>query len=342
MDYKNIGNSNIKDTPKIAYKFALDAWRRLVHINEAERATGPFFCPACHAEMTARLGKVRVHHFAHLPGKACFPETYLHASAKEAFIRAYTGCLNFGRPFYLLLFQKVICKACEVDLDISCSSKKLQKYDLTEYYSCQPVTELDHGGFRPDVLLRKPNSDNVLFIEFAVTHRVEDQKISSKYKILEFQVTCEEDVQTIAELDGVSEANPCCSARFFNFKRETGAKTHKNFRCFGKAYDWIVVNSNYTCIIEKGLRPYNFKKKYLDQGLAIAYRRFEKFRGNERVLLDLFWAGYRVPILYCSTCNNKLDTDIMPGRLWCKWCGKEVVVDRNSHPDQSINPKSLN
>lgn len=72
---------------QIKYSYCLDENKNLVHISsvtDENRHSRTFFCLECGQPMIAKIGKVKVPHFAHAADTACDGESYLHKLATLA------------------------------------------------------------------------------------------------------------------------------------------------------------------------------------------------------------------------------------------------------------------
>lgn len=70
----------------IQYPFAYDEKDSLVCIDDVlkeNRYEHKYHCPCCGHEMEPRLGDHNAHCFAHVSGRKCGKETYVHHMAKQ-------------------------------------------------------------------------------------------------------------------------------------------------------------------------------------------------------------------------------------------------------------------
>jgi hypothetical protein len=131
---------------------ALDAGSR--------RQRAPFTCPGCREPLVARLGRVRVPHFAHRPGSACpltAPETALHFNAKARLLALCEAAFSGSRRVLLL----ARCPAC----------RRVAPRSLSALGDAA-AAEGAMGAPRADVLVTKGGRP-ALAIEVLVTHAVE-------------------------------------------------------------------------------------------------------------------------------------------------------------------------
>lgn len=113
-------------------------------INEANKHN-TYTCPICGSEVIAKLGDIKVHHFAHRDKSKCSSETMIHWWVKNKL-------LEIGDSFSIKLnkedVRKYICK------DII-----IEKEYMTEF-----------GKYKPDVTLVTTN-DEIIYIEIDCTNK---------------------------------------------------------------------------------------------------------------------------------------------------------------------------
>ena len=157
----------------IKYQYAKDENEKLIDIdslNQENRDKSKFFCIGCGNELIARLGKIKVHHFAHKKVVTCSGETYLHLLGKQLFFENYTDCLNNQKPFTIEIYQKSTCNHYENELGLNCKLPKIAtKFDLTQFFDKISV-ETREGSFIADIMLTSKNGKDKVFVEIAVTH----------------------------------------------------------------------------------------------------------------------------------------------------------------------------
>lgn len=185
----------------IKYRFALDSSGR---ISTAETLTGKetdddFTCISCEKPMIARVnGRIQRPHFGHKVQGECNGETYLHRLAKLAFQETYLNCLDRGTPFIISIKTTKVCDKFKGM--ISCFShlgEDEHEYDLTQYYTELKVEKRDNN-FIPDVSLHsKSRSNELIYIEIAVSHSLSEIKMNSEKRIIEIPVQNEDDINVI-------------------------------------------------------------------------------------------------------------------------------------------------
>ena len=191
----------------IKYSYCLNENNELVHIESItieNRHNHTYHCLECGQEMVAKIGKIKIKHFAHVADTACEGESYLHKLAKrrirEKFISSDTFPITFFRdvpcqdakqcPFY----YKNECFA--ENISIQMDLKKWQENVV--YDTCEEEVKVE--SFRPDLLLKGPMDNKLgpVFIEIYKTHESEETKITSEYRIIETKK-----IETEADIDDI-------------------------------------------------------------------------------------------------------------------------------------------
>jgi len=140
---------------------------QLVHIGEVARgASCNCFCVVCGGQLIAKKGSVRVHHFAHAADTDCqgAAETALHLLAKELIC----NLPSIRLPQYK--FQKE--KRLKSGLPIKHEAIVVQG---GEALISGAKVEQPAGRVIPDITLE--SNSKILFVEIAVTHKVDRAKL---------------------------------------------------------------------------------------------------------------------------------------------------------------------
>lgn len=182
--------------------FALNKSKDLIHINNVDKKRKEkFHCCNCENELIARKGSVNAHHFSHKHELDCNFESYLHKLGKLQFHKEYSDCLNLKEPFYIEYSTKRTCTSCAdlKPLNISCELKdKTSLFDLTKRFDKIHI-EKRHNGFIADILLESSKFGEVIFVEIAVTHKCETEKINSGIRIIEINLKKESDLEFLSQ-----------------------------------------------------------------------------------------------------------------------------------------------
>lgn len=234
----------------IKYKYARGENNKLININslnKENRYTSKFFCVGCGNELIARLGKLKVHHFAHKKAAECSEETYLHLLGKSLFYENYMYCIKKKEPFFVEIYQKKTCNHYEKELGQRCKfDKHKAKYDLTKYFD-RVSLEKKEDAFIPDIMLSSKNGKDKIFVEIAVTHLSTEQKLNSEYRIIELEVECDQDFEPIKRKYLSITGS---KVKFINFRtnRKVGSVCNGNCR---KKFNLFTVNSEGRCLLKQ-------------------------------------------------------------------------------------------
>ncbi len=178
------------------YYHSYNSYNKLIHINNAKKG-GEYTCINCGGEMILKQGSKRAWHFAHKHlTSSCNYETYLHKLAKEKFKEWFDSSeeIIIELPSEELCSKIDKCYWFKSD-DIGCCIKKsTSKFNLKTYYN-QCNIEKSCGEYIADMLLTN-NTKQIepILLEIYVTHRCSENKLKSKFRIIEVQISSEEDI----------------------------------------------------------------------------------------------------------------------------------------------------
>ena len=196
----------------------------IININELSDSTrwdyGPYICYGCGNELIPKLGTIRAKYFSHKANINCSPETYLHQVAKEQFTLTYQKCLFTNTPFIMRIEQTKQCNQFqELFAKEPCKKVISNSVDLTKHFE-QINIEKYLDNFTPDILLSSSKHNEIFFVEIAVTHKCDENKINSGFRILEFQISTEEDLAVLMD-NTIDTGNPLIKT--YNFKEQRTA-----------------------------------------------------------------------------------------------------------------------
>jgi len=205
----------------IKYQYAERNSGELIHIDSIKKGVlqnERYICASCRQELIPKIGNIRVHHFSHKNDVYnCSKETYLHELGKKIFYETFLQCKKDNIPFYIYasMFNSfsVICKYHGIIKSNECMKQGITRFDLTKIFNSIEY-EKNQGKFRPDLTLTNAYGQKI-FIEIAVTHFCENEKIESKNKIIEINIENEADINIILERN-ISEENK--KIKFYNFE----------------------------------------------------------------------------------------------------------------------------
>lgn len=183
--------------------YAIDKEGRLVNVDDVP--TGVYcncICPACKEPLVAKNnGTKKMHHFTHLTGSECdyAYESMLHLIAKEKIREAFLSQAEFSIEFMYKSYCKK-SKQCKYIVYDKCYTTEMRKYNLKDYYdSCEQEIQYDNINRRSDLkffsstIPERPS----IYLEFFVTHAIDESKLHSGNKIIEIKI---EDVNDITEI----------------------------------------------------------------------------------------------------------------------------------------------
>lgn len=201
--------------------YAYNSAKELVRIDNAQRQE-KYYCINCDGEMIPKQGKKNKWHFAHKNiTPKCKYDNYIHKLAEiklsEWFRNSKNIIIELKYDFECKNWKQ--CKWNNKENSKNeeyCYWVERKPFNLKDYYtSC--VVEKKYGNFVPDICLYN-NHKNIdpIFIEINVHHPCEEDKISSKFRIIEIDIEKEEDIENIINSSTIPESE---SIRFYNFKR---------------------------------------------------------------------------------------------------------------------------
>lgn len=305
----------------IKYRFARGSDQSVVDIrnmdNHNRYEQAPYTCFGCGSELIPNLGQKKVKHFSHKSVGNCSRETYLHQLAKDAFSRKYIQSLNDGAPFIFRSSFPGVCNHYEKEIGETCNVKKSVDVDLTKHFKSIDI-EKPYEGFVPDILLSSDDGSEVLFIEIAVTHKCEKEKINLGKRIIEIEISNESDVQQI--LDGtIRESSKIINTHNFNKKEIVGDICNGN--CEREVNLFVIYKSEKSILLEltakEALKP-NIRGK-------ISYRELIGFStGEQESQIKMYKNKVReahfkkIPIKNCYLCKYH-GADGIENAIFCKF-----------------------
>ena len=337
----------------IKYRYAYDSNNQIIDVTKLHRqnlrSEEVFKCLGCNNILIPILGEKRQKHFRHKIDIDCSPETYLHKLAKIRFYEVYTNCIQQNKPFLITINQKKICNHYQQEFLFTCKyDKSLQTFDLTKYFS-QISLEKKEDSFIPDLLLTSEKGDK-LFIEIAVTHRVNQKKEKSEYRIIELDIAKEEDL-TIIENPNLEQGE---KVRFFNFKNQIikdfcQGKCCKKFEpysdCLVKYNYFVVFNNGKSAILNTDLDDINrlHTNRKIKHGEFINFSRYKLHRKNQYIKLVIESYLNNDGIKNCFLCRYHGDSYYSDQPIFCKFLKKNCSSNEAANcqyyrPDTKVFP----
>ncbi len=327
----------------IKYQNASDTSGKVVNIDEVtpeSRANMRFSCIGCGREMVAVLGKKNKHHFRHKEEVTCNEETYLHRLTKRILKEKFDSEAQFIVKYHVPI-ECPISAGCSFN-DRSCSSMVLKPIDLKQFYdTCEE--EVSYSGFRADLMLSHSGFPNrkPVFLEVAVTHDCEQEKVNSLIPIIEIKIRSEEDVNKIKTNSLIESECPPKSrwrvdrkmsdktslpVRFYNFKRKAereGAHFYMIPNKHGGYYARCKPNTMYCCASVSNDDAYS-QFDVWTHGDVIPQRRYDRLYGLGIAVAQK--RGFNVK--HCLLCKPTEDCDIISGAPRIEYLPKyDVSID---------------
>jgi len=312
----------------IKYKYAKDENEELIEIGSLDREIRnkkKFICIGCGNELIARLGEIKVRHFAHKKVVTCSGETYLHLLGKHLFFVNYSNCLNEKKPFTIEIYQEETCNHYENELGLRCNfPKTTKKFDLTQFFNKISI-EKKEDTFIADIMLTSKNGKDKVFVEIAVTHQSTEQKLNSNYRIIELEIENEEDFEPIKSKN-LSEKEP--KIKFINFKNKQIYTSLCQGNC-RKVFNFFFLDNDGRCL----LKQKNLKQiEYLLSSEKERIVKYEISKDNGKYYPEIFKKGVATlsqenfKVKNCFVCryhaeNNswQYDEDTSGNPIFCKF-----------------------
>lgn len=304
----------------------IDVQTLLNENNKSER----LFCLSCDREMTAKLGAQREWHFAHKhDGLAlnCSQETYLHNAAKNLLYENIQKRLQQNQQYLLPITRPIVCDKCHFPFSPyqDCVlGKDNSNFDLLSKFR-EARLESYVAGFKPDICLS--SNEAKLFIEIAVSHRVEQAKIDSGYRIIEIEISSEADLKHLSS----DILNPrLLIINRYNFESKPIRKSIKPTECTqGDKRRFILYKSGKSVIAPK--MSYYEVTKLSESALYIADIP-DELPESEAYLKELSKvARYNLKITNCHFCRYhgyESSFGFISERVFCKYY-KQPVSNTN-------------
>jgi len=315
-------------------RFALNNSQRLISIEEVDRnAKERYSCLYCGDELIPRMGSIRVHHFAHKQQLHCNYESYLHQLGKLKFYEQYNYCLNNKIPFYIERPYAKICNACENISGIHQSCKLQEEttlFDLTQWFDTVQI-EKGHKNFIADILLSSSKYDQIVFVEIAVSHHCEQEKIESGIRIIEITLTSEEDLCCITSCK-IQRSQ----ASFYNFKpiKQQQKPFYKSRHC-KKPFDVFAVLNSGEAVKETLTMGELIKKQENNQ---YAYLKLLRPKRNltakdAKTYAELIKEAYqkRIRVVNCNVCQFCQKNQVHYDSIYRFYCNKYQVEFANTN-----------
>lgn len=291
----------------IKYSYALSDSNEIIHVEKIEKAqrhNHKYYCLGCGAELIPRLGEKRQKHFAHkieVDSASCSSESYLHNTAKNLLFKAIKQKISTKQPLYLFYPVDMHCSFChfpgEGNVDCYLDTIK-EKYNLlTHFHEVRLEKRIDN--FIPDLVLSRRNGDRI-FIEIAVTHYSESEKVNSGNKIVEITIDSEDDIQYLGG-DMINPTQLNTKLIGFRFKEKTVRISRDECR-YGSKNAFIIFRTGKACLFANltNSKFFNLKKSQW-----LYFTELKDFNGYAQAFINSLEAAYLagINVQNCYLCR---------------------------------------
>lgn len=138
------------------------------------------------------------------------------------------------------------CNRYYKELGTTCRTETESDVDLTKYFN-KIYMERPYEGFTPDILLSSEVRKEVLFVEIAVTHRCDNAKIESGKRIIEINISDEDDFSAVLSCR-LSDQAP--NINTYNFKKKTIKRDICNGDCENEVNLFVIYESQKSILLE--------------------------------------------------------------------------------------------
>lgn len=224
---------------ELKYTYALDETKtRLVHINDARKGE-VYYCvnSKCDEQMSIKQGAYKRKHFYHINnGDKCSYDNYLHTLAEKRIVEWFYS----SEKIILSLDVNIYCfnyNRCDWGNE-NCSHIEKRSFDLKQYYNSIEIEKREDGFIWDLWLTNKENRYSPMAIEIFVTHKCEDEKLKSGYKIIEIKLENEEQLDMLIDSNELLESE---RISIFNFvpKPQYDNENHLRILAKEKIVEWF-------------------------------------------------------------------------------------------------------
>lgn len=294
--------------------YALNESVELIHIDKVDKQLkSKYKCCNCGNELIARKGKIKAHHFSHKSQVNCSFESYLHKVAKTKFFDHYKHSLKNKIPLKYYFSESRECDSCKNlgKFKRTCFlPEEIKSFDLTNHFDLISL-EKKCNGFIPDILLESSKSNNKLFIEFAVTHHCEPEKIASGIRIIEFKISNESDLEIICRNEIYKDQRQTSIHNFVEY--HYAGNFNDSSKCHSEMFIFYVFRNGKALL--KSM-PMSKIVKFMNSPDIIYMDSFSKpfssIKGWDYISLIKEASNLKIPVKNCFACrfsvsNNKRD-----------------------------------
>ena len=284
---------------KVTYRYALDG-DSLVCIDfftgsASERKT--YKCPACLQKMVPAMGDNNQWHFRHKGydlsvtsvSEQCPYDTYLRIISRTFFYQSYKNSINNQQPISLEYYESEIC-SCDYK---ECENKSTKTFDLATKFKVKLEPSKCKKKY-PDLFLVSSNGVKIHILMLTHNEQISPDLISSKERIIAFQVPDESSLSRFNSIKRISESDDGTS--YYNFH----TTKHVDQKRFCNEYDDLrnkeerIVQAKKR---EQERETIKQQEKYLQNYPTSSFK--EKYLGPETVLKE----GYYFSVNFSGKCE---------------------------------------
>ena len=304
--------NDIMKKNKSKHRFAYDTIAKKIIDIENIKTKSKYTCLSCNNEMITKMGKIKIHHFAHKSNTVnCSYETYLHKLAKKTFYNEFQKCINNKLPFYVEYLNIRNCHTYNKEIINICDKVYIKKkYDLTQIFN-KIFLEKKDDKFIPDITLTNDRGDK-LYIEIAVTHKCEDYKINSGIKIIELDIKSEEDIKPI-----FNHFLPLNEGKITHYNFKMGVVKNLCNECDILGDSFKVYKSKKAILFEY----VSLKEHILNNTISMTYSNFTISEEYQTDYFEEVWNAYEKDntiIKDCNLCKYNGYVKRGKGHVFCK------------------------
>lgn len=187
---------------EVQYPYAEIENKKILHISKVtpeNRNNFEYTCPCCHKRLRPRLGKKNRSCFFHVKGSQCSMDKYIHNTAERLLQEKWLS----NEPFEITMNVKKTCSSfntcrfAKKDEEQICYNTEKQTFDLKKYFD-KCILEQKIDKFIPDLqLIDTSGKHEPIFIEIWSKHHNSEEKMNSKFKIIEIRIKSIEDLEKL-------------------------------------------------------------------------------------------------------------------------------------------------
>lgn len=338
----------------IKYSCAFDEKDNLVRIDDVNRDYRNFHsykCISCGKPLIAKMGDIKVHHFAHKYDAVCDKDRYLHKLGEMMLKKRWDES-----PSFMISFSKHHEKWCNKAKECIFKSEfcyqliEEETVDLKKYYQVCTI-EKSYKEFVADLLIEDRKGEMPpIMLEVAVTHPCSEEKKKSGIHIIEFDVQSESQAISL----GNREISCKSSDKFYGFKYKNIVDYSLDNISYEDGYGEKIVKAT---LLDTGFIDISYvnckdiENSQIGNAIAIGFfnpsggwhpieyadipydAKWYKIRRSYHLKqARLFFAQRGFNIKSCDFCTNQKESNY--GEKYC-WCYKRHRTPKNPNPSHA-------